>query len=219
MSSIQATSHNPSGQPWAAEESAEARQVLDLWFGELDPRGGAPEDRVARWFKKDPSFDALLRDHFGALHGAIAQGQREHWLDRPWTRLAYVIVLDQFSRNMKRDRPGMFAADARALSAARGAVEQGVDRKLPRAGRTFLYMPLMHSEDLAAQDQCVELFAAMASEYEGEQRQSILSNHKYAVMHRDIVARFGRFPHRNAILGRESSPEELAFLEQPGSSF
>ena len=128
-------------------------------------------------------------------------------------------MLDQLSRNMFRDTPGMFAQDSRALAAARGAVKQGVDRQLPRDPRTFLYMPLMHSEDAAVQARCVELFAAMADEYEGAQQKPVRRTLKYAVMHRDIVARFGRFPHRNSVLGRESTAEELAFLKQPNSSF
>ena len=202
-----------------SNETDEARQVLEFWFGELDDQGRAPAEHAARWWKKDPAFDQLLRTKFGQLHREIAAGQHESWRKQPWSRLAYVVVLDQFSRNMLRDTAGMFAHDARALGAALGAIQQGLDRSLPKDPRTFLYMPLMHSEQREHQDHCVELFLAMAEEHQGELRQSILKNHRFAVMHRDIVARFGRFPHRNAILGRDSSAEELAFLEQPNSSF
>ncbi len=203
---------------WSAAPE-EAREVLDFWFGELDAQGRATEERSARWFKKDPAFDEELRRRFGALYEAISGEARQDWLEEPWSRLAYVIVLDQFSRNMFRDTSEMFARDPQALAAARGGVKAGQDRQLPRDPRTFIYMPLMHAEDVAAQDRCVELFAAMANEYEGEAQKALRRTLKYAVMHRDIVARFGRFPHRNAVLDRESTAEELAFLEQPNSSF
>ncbi len=173
-------------------------ELLAFWFA--DP---------ARWWKKDPAFDAELRARFEALHAAIEQGGHEDWLDSPRGALAYVIVLDQLSRNMFRDDPRAFASDARARAAARGALERGFDRALPEDQRAFLYMPFMHSEELADQDRCIELFTGLAG-----------SNQLgYAERHRDIIRRFGRFPHRNAVLGRASTPEEIEFLKQPGSSF
>lgn len=163
----------------------------------------------ARWWVKDPAFDAEIRARFGALHQEIAQGKHEDWRSTARGALAYVVVLDQFSRNMYRDTPGMFASDAQARAAARAAVDAGFDQALPAAERDFLYMPFMHSEELADQDRGVALFEAAGA----------TGTLRYAEMHRDIVRRFGRFPHRNAVQGRASTPEERDFLAQPGSSF
>lgn len=173
-------------------------EVLDFWFS--DP---------SRWWKKDPAFDEEIRQKFGQLHAEIDAGEHEDWLKTPEGALAYVIVLDQFSRNMFRGTGRMFASDERALSAAQRAIAAGHDQALPRERRTFLYMPFMHSEDLAIQERSMALFASLGAE----------ENLSFARQHRDIVARFGRFPHRNALLGRESTAEELEFLRQPGSSF
>ncbi|MCC7536395.1 MAG: DUF924 domain-containing protein [Deltaproteobacteria bacterium] len=180
-------------------ESTPHDVVLEFWFG-LDP---------ARWWKKDPAFDAEVRSRFADLHAAVERGEHEGWRATPRGALAYVIALDQLSRNMFRGEARSFASDARALEAARDAVAQGFDAALPPTERPFLYMPLMHSESLEDQERCVALFRALGSE--GQLR--------FAEQHRDIVARFGRFPHRNAILGRDSTPAELEFLTQPGSSF
>ena len=174
-----------------------AEDVLAFWFA--DP---------ARWWKKDPAFDAQVRERFLALHEAIERGEYEDWLATPRGALAYVVVLDQFSRNMFRGTGRSFASDARARAAARGAVDRGDDRALSVDERSFLYMPFMHSEDLSDQDRSCALFAASRPDQA-----------RYAEMHRDIVRRFGRFPHRNALLGRASTSEEEEFLKQPGSSF
>jgi uncharacterized protein (DUF924 family) len=173
-------------------------EVLEFWFA--DP---------ARWWKKDPAFDTEIRRRFSDLHAAIERGEHEDWLDTPRGALAYIIVLDQFSRNMFRGTARMFASDAQALAAARAAIDRGYDAALPPAERGFLYMPLMHSEDLADQERCVELFQAFAGS----------DQVRYAQQHREIIRRFGRFPHRNEVLGRASTSEELEFLTQPGSSF
>ena len=170
--------------------------VLTFWFAEPD-----------RWWKKDPAFDAEIRDRFLELHDAIERDEREDWLETPRGALAYVIVLDQFSRNMFRGSARMFVSDARALAAARGAVDRGMDRSLSRDERMFLYMPFMHSEDIVDQDRCVGLFASLQEWV------------RYAEEHRNIVRRFARFPHRNALLGRQSTSEELEFLKQTGSWF
>jgi uncharacterized protein (DUF924 family) len=174
-----------------------SEDVLAFWFA--DP---------ARWWKKDPAFDAEVRERFLALHEVIDRGDREDWLETARGALAFVVVLDQFSRNMFRGTARSFASDARARMAARRAVERGDDQALTDDQRPFLYMPLMHSEDLADQDRCCALFAAARSD-----------QLRYAESHRDIIRRFGRFPHRNALLGRASTPEEEGFLKQPGSSF
>ncbi len=171
--------------------------VLAFWFA--DP---------ARWWRKDPAFDQEVRERFLALHEAIERGEREAWLETPRGTLAYVIVMDQFSRNVFRDSARAFASDERARAAARRGVDRGDDRTLSADERSFLYMPFMHSENIVDQDRCVALFASAPP-----------NQLRYAERHRDIIRRFGRFPHRNAVLGRESTPEEEAFLKEPGSSF
>lgn len=194
-------------------------EVLSLWFGELDANGRADELHTGRWWRRDPAFDDLLRERFGALHEAVARGERDHWLDSPRGRLAVIIVLDQLSRNMFRGTGRMFAYDAKALHAALEGVELGMDRSLACDERSFFYMPLMHSEDASAQRRCVELFEALRDALPNPARERMESNVVYAVKHREFVERFGRFPHRNTLLGRESTPEEEEFLKQPGSSF
>ncbi len=178
-------------------EPGSVDEVLAFWFA--DP---------GRWWKKDPAFDAEIRDRFLTLHEAVARGEREDWLGTARGALAYVIVLDQFSRNLFRGSSLSFACDARAIAAARGALENGFDPRLSSDERSFLYMPFMHSEDIADQERCVQLFAS-------QHPQSL----SFAERHRDIVRRFGRFPHRNALLGRQSTPDELEFLKEPGSAF
>jgi len=171
--------------------------VLGFWFADSK-----------RWWTKDTAFDAEIRDRFLGLHDAVERGAREEWLETARGALAYVIVLDQFSRNMFRGSARMFEGDERALSAARSAIDRGFDQGLSTDERSFLYMPFMHSEDIADQDRSVQLFASTVPE-----------SLSYAEKHRAVVRRFGRFPHRNALLARASTAEELEFLKQPGSSF
>jgi uncharacterized protein (DUF924 family) len=191
----------------------EYESVLDFWFGRVDEHGMADSAHSSRWYKKDPAFDVEIRSRFGALHGAVAAGSRDAWLATPRGRLAAVIVLDQFSRNMFRGDARAFAFDVRALEMALEGIDRGDDRALHLGERSFLYMPLMHSENLATQDRSVALFAALHDELPGDRQR------EYAERHRDIVRRFGRFPHRNATLGRTSTAEEIEFLKGEGSSF
>ena len=201
------------------DDRAQIAEVLQFWLGEPDDNGLCKSEQAARWWKKDPAFDAEIRAKFGPLHERAVAGELAHWTDELEGLLAVVIIIDQFSRNMFRNDPKTWAHDHLTAELAQQAIERGWDRQLQGHSRVFLYMPLMHSEQLAHQDQCVALFEAMNDELQGEARQRLASNLKYAIAHRDIVARFGRFPHRNAILGRESSEEEREFLTQPGSSF
>ena len=189
--------------------------VLSFWFGELDESGAPSEARRARWWKKSPELDAEIRERFEPVRDALCAGELEGWRETRRGRLAYVILLDQLSRNMYRDTPRMYEEDERAVEAALEAIEAGDPERLRYHERWFLYMPLMHAEDLKHQERCVALFAELGERFpeHGD------GGHGYAVRHRDIVARFGRFPHRNEILGRESTDEERAFLEEPGSSF
>jgi uncharacterized protein (DUF924 family) len=190
-------------------------EVLSFWFGPLDERGQADQAHVARWWRKDAAFDAEVRARFGTLHQAVLRGEHEDWLATSRGRLAYLLVLDQFSRNMFRDSPRAFAADERALAVALEGIAAGMDRAIGTQERGFFYMPLMHSERLDAQDRCVELMKAWTREPGGGGDGTL----RYAEQHRDIIRRFGRFPHRNLVLRRTSTDEELEFLRQPGSSF
>jgi uncharacterized protein (DUF924 family) len=189
--------------------------VLGFWFGELDPQGRARPDRMRKWFTADPAFDDEIRQRFGDLHDDLARGEHEDWLGTARGRLAYLIVLDQFSRNMFRDHEEMYAHDARAVAVALEGIELGMDRQLRFAERGFCYLPLMHSEVLAHQERCVALFEAWRDELDGELRAMIDEQLKYAYGHREIVRRFNRFPHRNRIIGRTSTPDEADYLMKP----
>jgi uncharacterized protein (DUF924 family) len=188
------------------------RQVLEFWFApEGDPMHlqSRPE-----WFRKDDAFDAAIRSQFGPLIEDALAGRLDHWSARSAGAVARIVVLDQFTRNVFRNTARAFAGDGLALAAARRLVSSGEDRVLPGAQRMFVYLPFEHAEDLAMQDECVRLMQALAAD---EPRFADLVS--YAEKHRVIIQRFGRFPHRNALLARASTPDELAFLEQPGSSF
>jgi len=192
-----------------------ARAILDFWFGELDENGQAAEGQQKRWFEKDLDFDQTLVRMFGDTHARAMAGEFDAWADSPHGRLALIILLDQFSRNISRGSPQMFAADPKALALAKDGIAKGHDRMVAVGQRSFFYLPLMHSEDLQDQEQCVELMRQLAKDQGKEEDGSV----KYAMAHRDIIARFGRFPHRNETLERESSAEEIAFLKTPTSSF
>jgi uncharacterized protein (DUF924 family) len=185
--------------------------VLAFWFGrEGEPGYGEFRDQ---WFRKDEAFDREVTDRFGDLHKRAATGELDAWREGAESCLALVIVLDQFPRNMFRGDARTHATDEQALDAAKYTIERALDRELPAFQKMFLYMPFMHAESLEDQRRSVDLFEGLAAEPGGP---DVV---EYAVGHRDIVERFGRFPHRNAILGRETTPEEAAFLTQPGSSF
>jgi uncharacterized protein (DUF924 family) len=173
-------------------------EVVTFWLGQ--------NDKV--WFSVNPAFDAEVLSRFAEPVERAKSGRLDHWADDPEGALALVILLDQMTRNIYRDSPEMFAADSKALEVARRAIGRGFDMDLPKDKRRWLYMPFMHSEDLADQERSVELFA----------RSEISESLPFAVDHADIIRRFGRFPHRNAILGRETTPEEEAFLAGGGFS-
>jgi uncharacterized protein (DUF924 family) len=180
--------------------------VLDFWFGASGSRErGRPRKA---WFQKSETFDREIRERFLPLWEEAARGGLGRWGATPLASLALLVVLDQFPRNIFRGEARAFSTDALALSAATAAVEQGFDRLLLPHERTFVYLPFEHAEDLGAQRRSLELFGAFDPD-----------NLEWAKRHHDIVERFGRFPHRNAVLGRESTPEEIEFLKRPGSSF
>ena len=183
--------------------------VLDFWFGPRDQRGTARPE----WFRKDPKFDDEIRARFGATHRAAAAGELEAWRASPQPMVALVVVLDQFSRNLHRGDARAFAQDAHARDCARQALARGDDRVVLPVERQFLYMPFEHSEDLADQDRCHGLMAGLEAFAETR------GLSEWAEKHRVIIRRFGRFPHRNAALGRVSTPAEREFLAQRGSGF
>ncbi len=194
--------------------------VLAFWFGELNEDGTAKPEVAARWWKKDDAIDEAIRARFGETHASAARGELDGWAATPRGRVALVIVLDQFSRNLHRGSPDAFANDDKALALAREGVERGEHRTLPPLHAYFLVMPFMHAEDRDAQARCVELFRELADVAPNEALEESFANGvDFAERHRVIVDRFGRFPHRNDVLGRESTDEEREFLTQPGSSF
>lgn len=175
--------------------------VLHFWFEEI-----TPDD----WWKKDAAFDAEICDRFLRVHEAAAAGELFEWRKKAKGGLAEIIVLDQFSRNMFRDKPEAFAYDGQALILAQEAVAHGVGKELNAAERKFLYSPYMHSESERIHEVAMDLYSGDAE---------LADTLKYEKMHKEIIDRFGRYPHRNEVLGRESTSEEIEFLKQPGSSF
>jgi len=190
-------------RPWS--------ELLDTWFGDALAGPDAAAARMDWWFGSDPQRDAELRERFGPLAEDCAAGRHNDWADEPEGRLALIIALDQLPRNLYRGSPRAFACDPWSAALCMAAALTGQDRALSPLQRMFLYMPLQHFEDLAAQEAGVALYTQVAEEQPqvGLYRDGFL---KYARLHRDIIARFGRFPHRNAALGRENTPEESAYL-------
>lgn len=174
--------------------------ILKFWFEELEP---------AQWWLRDDALDREITERFADIHARAVQGELYGWRRDVHGRLAEILVLDQFSRNIHRDTPLAFAADPMALALAQEAVAAGLDQELNPVERSFLYLPWMHSESLLMHEIALALYESLGLE----------QNLDFEIRHKVIIERFGRYPHRNAILGRESTPEELAFLKQPGSSF
>ncbi len=174
--------------------------ILHFWFAECTPK---------QWWTKSADFDALIKRKFGAIHAAANAGELWEWRKSPRGRYAEIIILDQFSRNMYRDDPSAFASDPLALTLAQEAISLNIQEHWSADWKSFLYMPFMHSESLAIHEQAVKLFSEPGLE----------DNLKFEYAHKRIIERFGRYPHRNKILGRMSTKEEAEFLTQPGSSF
>jgi uncharacterized protein (DUF924 family)/pimeloyl-ACP methyl ester carboxylesterase len=195
----------PAGIPREAEE------VLAFWFG----APGAPEHGQPRdvWFRKSEAFDAQIRERFFVLHERAARGELDAWKSDARSTLALIVLLDQFPRNLFRESAHAFATDARALALARGLVARGADHKLAPVERWFAYLPFVHAEERGAQDEALRLFAGLMHET------GLSAPLQWAQKHYDVIARYGRFPHRNALLGRTSTADEIEFLKQPGSRF
>jgi uncharacterized protein (DUF924 family) len=197
--------------PISPDDRARIGALLEFWFG----RPGEPGfDRPRKvWFEQDDAFDAALAERFGGDRRRAALGELDGWLAAPDGALALILLLDQLPRNLHRGSPAAFATDEAARAAAASAIARGHDVALPPVRRRFVYLPFMHSEDLADQRRCCALMRTVEDAEGGE------AAVWFAERHREIIERFGRFPHRNAVLGRASTPEEERLLGEPHSSF
>ncbi|MBA4212016.1 MAG: DUF924 domain-containing protein [Polaromonas sp.] len=200
------TSTSPDTAPAALE-------VLNFWFGDGLQRDWPSQNLNDLWFGARPEQDEAIRQRFGPLVDEALDGGLTDWEADPRSRLALIVLLDQLSRNVHRGQRRAFDGDARAQRLSQLSIDEGMDATLTPAGRVFLYMPLMHAENLALQDECVARFQRLVDSSPDTLRDKLASNLRFAVLHRDIVAQYGRFPHRNAVLGRTTTPEEDAFLK------
>ena len=198
------------------------RDVIEFWYGgnhAVKGDGAIARDQGELWWKKQDDTDTLIQERFGPLVERALMGELTDWSVAPEGQLARIIVLDQFTRNIFRGDKRSYAGDAQALAIVTSGLDAGTDQELRPIYRATFYMPLMHAEDRALQDRCVSLFEALAPQVPEPERSPFESYADYARKHRDIVVRFGRFPHRNELLGRGSTREEVEFLKEPGSSF
>lgn len=202
-----------------------AQEILLFWFGPRPYPAAQIRTHSRLWFGDDaapellPQADELIRERFGSLIEEAARGGLADWESSPRRRLALILVLDQFSRHVFRHTARAFAQDPRALSLAVGGLQIGADAALDPIERNFFYMPLMHAESLTVQEESVAAFRRLATEAPAELRKHFEASLRYATLHRDIIARFGRFPYRNRVLGRDSSAAEAAWLESEGEDF
>jgi uncharacterized protein (DUF924 family) len=193
--------------------------VLDFWFGELNELGCSSPEHRKRWWTKSDAVDEAIKAHFFSDYEAIVAGDREAWRNTARGTLAYIIVLDQFSRNMFRGTPDMFAADELAREACCEGLDAGFDAELEFDERVFFYLPLEHSESLGDHQRCLEIFTGLLDRAPEPLKADAKNYLDYAKGHQAIVERFGRYPHRNQTLGRASTLEEVEFLKEPNSSF
>lgn len=193
-----------------------ADEVLRYWFAPEPGSGAAP---MKRWFSGSEAVDREIREHFGDVLSQAEAGALVHWREAPKSQLALIIVLDQFSRNLYRGSAQAFQNDAQALKLSWQMLEKRWDQTLPPLWRPFVYLPLEHSERLSDQEESLRRFELLLAATPAEQQAFYRNLLDYAQRHHDVIARFGRFPHRNERLGRESTPEEQTFLQEPGSSF
>ena len=198
---------------------ADPESVLAFWFGSPGPSVEVAGRQRTLWFGKSQANDRVVVERFAATLAAATAGELDHWAHTPRGRLALVIVLDQFPHHIFRDRPQAFATDPQALAQCLAALAADDDRHLTPIERVFLYLPLEHAESLAMQERAVSLYAQLAHGVAADEQALFNGFLDYARRHCDVVARFGRFPHRNEILGRASTPDEREFLKQPGSRF
>lgn len=193
--------------------------ILKYWFGEQVEDTATAQSQAPLWWKKSTQVDAEIKSRFSECVVQAGAGGLDDWAQEPKGRLALILLCDQFTRHIYRDTPQAFSLDYRALGWTREGLEQKADQALRPIERVFFYLPLEHSESMVDQDEAVRLFEKLKADAPADARQSFDGFLDYALRHREIIARFGRFPHRNAALGRVSTDEEIAFLKQPGSSF
>ena len=204
----------------AVHDSALPDAVLAQWFGSARPDAATALAQQKQWFTKSPAFDEQLRERFGVAVQAGMGGALAHWCHQgPWGRLALIVLLDQFTRNIYRGQPQSFAGDPQALTLALQGIAQAQDQQLPAVTRIFMYLPLEHSEEPSIQARSVAAFQALADEAAPVSRDFFANTLDYAHRHQEVIARFGRFPHRNPILGRQSTAAEAEYLAQPGAGF
>ena len=198
----------------------EIESVLDFWFGKCAADGALDPTKQKMWFSSGHKHDADIRKQFGKLHRRAARGELDaEWAATPHGKIALIVVLDQFSRHIHRGTATAFAQDPAAQRLALAGVEQGADRALIPAQRAFFYLPFEHAEDIKLQRLGTRSFERLATDVAPAWRKEYIGFADYSGHHRDIIERFGRFPHRNKILGRASTPDEVEFLKQLGSSF
>ncbi|MGB3789026.1 MAG: DUF924 family protein [Phormidesmis sp.] len=190
--------------------------ILSFWFGDFADADYGHYRKI--WFIKDPTFDEQIRQQFLTDTDKAAAGVYRNWQLQPLSAVALLLLLDQFPRNLYRGHPRSFATDAQALAVAKHLVDAGLDCELIPAHRFFVYLPFEHSEEMRHQNRCVELMQQLIEDFP-DLEEGFKGGLDYAIRHREVIERFGRFPHRNQILGRQSTPAETAFLQQPGSSF
>jgi uncharacterized protein (DUF924 family) len=193
--------------------------VLDFWFGAPCTAAAVTARQRPLWFGKSAANDQIVVERFAKTLVAASAGRLDHWANTPRGRLALIVVLDQFPHHIHRGHGQSFACDARSLELALGMIQRGEDARVTPIERVFVYLPLEHAESIAMQDRSVALYEKLAHEAAAAEHGLFDGFLDYARKHRDVVARFGRFPHRNELLGRPSSPEEIEFLKQPGSRF
>ncbi len=194
-------------------KQAEPAEVLTFWLGDDWPNRWPDAATCKRWFKASKADDAQMREHFGITILKAINGDLKEWEVEPASRLALILLLDQFTRNVYRGSDRAFSGDARAQSLVQSGLAEKMEQSLPLAGQMFFLMPLMHAEDLALQQQSVSRFEALHASAPAARKANLASSLRYAHDHLDVIQRFGRFPHRNAALERTSTDEELAFLE------
>ena len=196
--------------------NSQVAEILDFWFGPLNARGMPAPERDQFWFRKSPALDEEIGQRFGAAVQAALAGDLDDWAQDDKGLVALIILLDQFTRNIHRDTPAMFSGDAKALALSQAAVAAGRDAALPPIHRFSLYLPFEHAEDLEAQNTSVALVQCLLADSAPEDRDRVATYLRYAEAHRAVIRQFGRFPHRNPLLGRQTTPAEQAHLSEHG---
>ncbi len=197
----------------------ESQQILQFWFGLASDNLTIANQQAALWWSKDESVDTHMRDHYADWVRAAAQGELAHWQQEPASYLALILLLDQFPRNIYRGSAASFAHDAQALQLTQQGLANGIDQRLSPIQRVFFYLPLEHAEDQLAQAQVVALLSALEQSVTAPERNLFANYTSFARRHQEVIQRFGRFPHRNAILGRHNTAAEIEYLQEPGAGF